>query len=123
MPSGSEAVAASGIDAGAANGAPLSIGLVSDTVGIVAQLLTARSTFNRPPVTTNPVSDGIGSTLFKIAAFRSCVFSPHAERMSIAAPDTCGVAIDVPLAPPYPPPGTVEPMLLPGAPRSTLIGP
>ena len=107
IPSTSDAVAAKLIVAGAADVAP-SAGLVNDTVGTVAQLLTALSTFSRPPVTINAVRDASWSTLFRIAFFKSAVLRPHADKMSIAAPDTCGVAIDVPLAVPNPPPGTVE---------------
>lgn len=42
---------------------------------------------------------------------------------SAAAPETCGVAIDVPDFRPYEVPRTVERMEDPGAPRSTEVSP
>ncbi len=44
-----------------------------------------------------PVSDDMGSTLLRILAFRSAVFRTHLDRIKMAAPETCGVAIEVPL--------------------------
>src|SRR5262245_19588644 len=58
---------------------------------------SALSTSRRPPVATTPASDGRTSTLFRIVALSVPVSSAHVERMSAADPDTCGVAIDVPL--------------------------
>src|SRR5262245_64401932 len=101
MPSGSLAPAVSAIVAGAVKPAP-SIGLVSDTVGSVAQLRRARSTFNRPLVTTRPTKAGMTSTVLSNAALSCVVVNAQPDRTRAAAPATCGVAIDVPLREPYP---------------------
>ena len=61
------------------------------------QARMALSTFSRPPVTVLPASELIGSTLFMRFAFSSAVVSEHLESTSAAAPETCGVAIEVPL--------------------------
>src|SRR5262245_63877701 len=98
MPSGSVAVAASAIVAGAVKMAP-SVGLVRETTGTEAQLRIALSALSRPFVTVIPVIDGITSTLLRIAAFNCVVFRLHADSTSTADPDTCGVAIEVPLRP------------------------
>ena len=57
----------------------------------------ALSTFKRPLVPTQPANAGIMSTLLMRVLFNATVSSVHADRISAAAPDTCGVAIDVPL--------------------------
>jgi len=44
-----------------------------------------------------PDSVGSGSAVPRIVSFKSAVFSAHVDRMSAAAPEICGVAIDVPL--------------------------
>src|SRR5262245_2014789 len=80
-------------------------------------------TFSRPPVTVLPASELIWSTLFMRFAFRLAVLNEHLESTSAAAPETCGVAIDVPLKMEKPPLGTVERMAVPGAPRSTVVAP
>src|SRR5436309_7709879 len=66
-------------------------------VGGALQARTALLTFRRPPVTVMPLSDGIGSTLFISVLLRPAVSSAHTDNSSAAAPETCGVAIDVPL--------------------------
>ena len=53
--------------------------------------------FTRPPVVVRPTRVGNVSAVPRIVSFRSAVFIEHADRMSAAAPETCGVAIDVPL--------------------------
>jgi hypothetical protein len=54
-------------------------------------------TFNRPPVTVRPVNEGIWSTLASSTFLSVTVSSVQADSTSAAAPETCGVAIDVPL--------------------------
>src|SRR5262245_9240301 len=80
-------------------------------------------TFSRPPVTVLPASELIWSTLLMRFAFKSAVLNEHLESTSAAAPETCGVAIDVPLKMEKPPLRTVERMAVPGAPRSTIVAP
>ena len=76
-------------------------GLVNVTVGDVfpggPQASIARPRFSRPPVIVMPESAGIGSTLFNSSDFTAAVFAKQRESSSAAAPDTCGVAIEVPL--------------------------
>ena len=70
------------------------------TGAVLLQFWMAARTFRRPPDRTLPASVATGSTLFRIAALRPAVDSPAhagAERINAAAPDTCGVAMDVPL--------------------------
>src|SRR6185436_18367876 len=74
---------------------PATFGTV--TVGLGAQARIALLTFSRPPVVVAPAIAGIGSTVFRIIAFRPAVVREHAESTNAAAPDTCGVAIEVPL--------------------------
>jgi len=57
----------------------------------------ALSTFKRPLVPTRPAKAGITSTLLMRVVLNATVSSGHADRISAAAPDTCGVAIEVPL--------------------------
>src|SRR5262245_7841974 len=88
-----------------------------------AQARIALFTFNRPPVTVLPASELIWSTLFMRFAFRLAVLNVHLESTRAAAPETCGVAIEVPLKMEKPPLRTVERMAVPGAPRSTVVAP
>src|SRR5262244_3122487 len=69
------------------------------------QARMALFTFNRPPVTVLPESELIGSTLFMRFAFKLAVLNEHLESTSAAAPETCGVAIEVPLKTAKPPLG------------------
>ena len=55
------------------------------------------SAFNRPPLTVMPVIDAMCATLFIRLLLSPAVSSAHFDSTSAAAPDTCGVAIDVPL--------------------------
>src|SRR5262245_34010885 len=80
-------------------------------------------TFSRPPVTVLPAIDVTGSTLFMRFAFRLAVLREHLDSTKAAAPETCGVAIEVPLKMEKPPLRTVERMAVPGAPRSTVVAP
>src|SRR5213080_3002208 len=95
--------------------------IAADRAG--AHALIALRTFRRPPVSTTPASDDSGSTLFRIVARRFAVDSAHRDSSSAAAPDTCGVAIDVPLIVAYPPPAMVERMPTPGAASCTDCAP
>src|SRR5437867_13087914 len=96
-------------------------GLVTVTTGDVLpagpHAATARPTFRRPPVTVSPASAGIGSTLFNNRFLTAAVLAVQRESTSAAAPDTCGVAIEVPLKYAYDAPGIVESTWTPGAPR------
>src|SRR5262245_29901811 len=87
------------------------------------QARMALSTFNRPPVTVLPANELIGSTLFMRFAFSWAVLNVRLDSTNAAAPETCGVAIEVPLKKAKPPLRTVERMLVPGAPRSTVVAP
>src|SRR5688572_18686834 len=61
----------------------------------------AAATFNRPLVKTRPSSDGVGTTLFKIASLIAAERAPGlAAAYRATAPVTCGAAIDVPLLTP-----------------------
>ena len=64
--------------------------------------------FRRPPVIVRPASAGIGSTLFNNRFLTAAVLAVQRESTSAAAPDTCGVAIEVPLKYLYAPPGYVD---------------
>ena len=55
-----------------------------------------------------PDRAGIGSTLFNNKDLTAAVVAVQRERSSAAAPDTCGVAIEVPLKYLYAPPGYVD---------------
>src|SRR5262249_8261203 len=103
-------------------------GVVSVTVGAVLpcgpHAATALATFRRPPVVVLPDSDAIGSTLFSSTVLSDAVFvCEQRDRTSAAAPDTCGVAIEVPLRKRYVSPGNVESTCTPGAPRWTEFAP
>src|SRR5919109_5224941 len=54
-------------------------------------------TSRRPPVMVSGGSSGTPSTVLSSGFFSCAVFSAQRDRTSAAAPDTCGVAIDVPL--------------------------
>ena len=58
---------------------------------------TALCTLRRPPVIVSPVSAALKSTVPINASFSAGVASWQTESTSAAAPETCGVAIDVPL--------------------------
>src|SRR6188474_2370538 len=92
------AFAASGTVAGAVYTAP-SVGLVTLTDGTdaPAQLRTALSTLSLPLEETTPVNEGSTSTLDSNILLTCAVFSAQADSSNMAAPETCGVAIDVPL--------------------------
>src|SRR5205823_5177907 len=64
--------------------------------GGFTQLRIALSTFSRPPVIVIPERLATGSTFASKAFFSPAVLSVQAESNSRAAPETCGVAIDVP---------------------------
>ena len=80
---------------------------------------TARLTFRRPPVDVFVANAATWSTLSSSSALSSAVVAAHIDSTSMAAPDTCGVAIDVPCSVPYALFGIVEWMALPGAARWT----
>src|SRR6266702_4211500 len=93
----------------------------------------AAATFSRPPVTVMPCMDGTGSAELMRRSFTWwCVMPGNCANTSAAAPETCGVAIEVPLSSLYPDGseqqvlptiGTEERMPTPGAPRSTVVAP
>src|SRR6185295_4852811 len=85
---------------------------------------TAWSTFRRPPVLVVPASTATGSTVRSRSALSPAPVAPgNTAFASAAAPDTCGVAIDVPSSNRYVPPRQVEYTFVPGAARSTLRAP
>ena len=61
--------------------------------------------------------------MLRRSVFRLAVLSAHLDSTSTAAPETCGVAIEVPLRKAKLPPMVVERTSTPGAPRCTLEGP
>src|SRR5437870_2972336 len=70
---------------------------VNSAAAVPEQFVSARNTFSRPPVVVFPNRAGTKSTAFRRFAFRAAVFRLQADKTSAAAPDTIGVAIDVPL--------------------------
>jgi hypothetical protein len=77
-----------GADAGAGSPMPTS-----------ATSRSERSTFSRPPLTVLPANAGLASVPPMIAELMSAGSEEgDADQSSAAAPDTCGVAIEVPLA-------------------------
>ena len=77
----------------------------------------------RPPVVVSDASAATGWTVLSSVLFSSAVSSVQRESTSAAAPETCGVAIDVPLEKLYVLPMVVDRMSTPGAPRSTEAAP
>src|SRR5215213_6144982 len=67
-------------------------------IGAAASCWSVLNAFNRPPVATLPVSDGFASTPDRMAE-RTCAYVAVGRyaNASAAVPETCGVAIDVPL--------------------------
>jgi hypothetical protein len=68
--------------------------------GAPPQAVIALQTLSRPPDTVIAANDGSGSTPLKIALLSWPTLRPPwpgADRISAAAPVTCGVAIEVPL--------------------------
>ena len=73
---------------------------------------------------TSPASEERASTVRSRSAFRpAAVACGNAALASAAAPDTCGVAIEVPSRTLYPLAGQVERIEAPGAARSTVARP
>ena len=73
--------------------------MVKSGVG-VGQAPSACLTFSRPPVAVMPAIDEIKSTFDKILSRRLAVLSAlsaHSDSTRAAAPETWGVAMDVPL--------------------------
>ena len=65
--------------------------------GISSGSAIGKKTFNRPPVTVIPASAGIGSAKFNSSCFSWVTgMSGDTARMRAAAPETCGVAMEVP---------------------------
>src|SRR2546426_4252120 len=100
--------------------------------GIESGSAIDRKAFSLPPVEHLPASAGLGSTDVRMRFLTSrFVSAGNLPMMSAATPATCGVAIEVPESSAYPlgsqseqaPLGTVESVLTPGAPRSTVVGP
>ena len=57
-----------------------------------------KNALSRPPVSTTPARLGRGSAKFRIRFFASrWSMAGNRENTSAVAPDTCGVAIEVPL--------------------------
>ena len=84
--------------AGGAPGTVVFVEAVSSGPELARHDCTARFTFKRPPVMVF-VMDGIRSTLPRTVAFSAAVFNVgQAASTSMAAPATCGVAMEVPLA-------------------------
>src|SRR5688500_18579939 len=95
-------------------------------VGVSGGRVHARSalfTCSRPPVVVMPASADRGPTVPSSVSFSASVSMSHADSTSAAAPETCGVAIDVPLRKLYVPPVIVERMSTPGAARCTDSAP
>ncbi len=85
---------------------------------------TAAAAFRRPPLTAFPASAATGSADASSACLRcAALHAGCAEATSAAAPATCGVAIEVPLIAPKPPPRWADVIDWPGANRSTVVAP
>ena len=81
------------------------------------------ATLSRSPVNTLPLREDVAVPALRMAALICAAVAPEFRALySATAPETCGVAIDVPLHDAYPP-GTVDQMACPGAPMSTENGP
>jgi hypothetical protein len=91
--------------------------------GWFVQLRIAFSIFSRPPLTVMPERLLSGSTFASRVFFSAAVLRVQTDNSNNAAPETCGVAMDVPLKVPYDELGRVEIMFTPGAPRCTVVGP
>ena len=65
--------------------------------GSLAHDATAASAFRRQPVIVRSARAAVGSTDINSATLNWAVEREHADSSSAAAPDTWGVAIDVPL--------------------------
>src|SRR5258708_1881920 len=91
--------------------------------GWFVQLRIAFSMFSRPPLTVMPERLLSGSTFVSNVFFSAAVLRVQADNSNNAAPETCGVAMDVPLRFPKVPLGSVEIMFVPGAPRCTVVCP
>src|SRR2546423_13617857 len=85
--------------------------------GTPAQERMALFTLRRPPVMVTFAKAGTASTLLRMVVLRFAVLKAQRERISAAAPETWGVAMDVPLRYVYRPKVMVESTLTPGAPR------
>lgn len=105
---------------------------VIDGAGVSFSMSYAAFTLSMPPVTTFPVRLGLGVAEFSIASLISyIVLLGKAPCNKAKAPATCGAAILVPLAMPYPigSPGNCSSLnivlniLVPGAEISTVVGP
>jgi hypothetical protein len=98
----------------------------SVTCGVVTGGESRSSAFltsSRPPVVTLPASAGTGSTPASSACLTCTgVADGTFENRSAAAPETCGVAMDVPFAFCSPPFHQLK-MPTPGAARSTVAAP
>ena len=84
-----------GVGVGVGVGVAVGVG-VGDGGGPL-QARIALFTFNRPPVVVIPANEAIVSTLVSRLLLRPAVLSVQTESTNAAAPDTCGVAIEVPL--------------------------
>ena len=84
---------------------------------LAAQLRIALFTLRRPPVTVTPARLARGSTFASSVDFRAAVVRLQADNTNIAAPETCGVAMEVPLREAYEELGQVERIPTPGAPK------
>ena len=87
------------------------------------QRCNAARTLTRPPVIVGPSGQEPDQPCRCSAALRTAVVAGHWASTRAAAPDTCGVAIDVPLKNAYPLFGTVDKTATPGAPRCTEAAP
>src|SRR5688500_1377205 len=81
--------------------------------GATVHECTALFTLRRPPVTVKPASDGSASTVPSSVAFSPAVSIGHRDSTKAAAPDTWGVAMEVPLADWYALPVIVDRMFSP----------
>ena len=91
-----------GVNVNVGDGVKVDVGLVAVGVGVIVLLQPgiALQTFNRPPVVVIPARLATESTLLRIALLSWSTVKPAcpgAERINAAAPETCGVAMEVPL--------------------------
>src|SRR5437879_1969594 len=84
---------------------------------------TALFALSLPPVSVMPESAGMGSTLLRRVLLSCAVLRLHLESTSAAAPETCGVAMEVPLRYSYALLSVVDSTSTPGAPKWTEVAP
>src|SRR5690242_8666165 len=87
------------------------------------QVLSERARLRRPPLVVLSVNAESESTFVISTPFKPAAVKLHRDKSNAAEPATCGAACDVPLKVPYVLLRSVLKMILPGAPRCTVLLP